>query len=398
MTPLLLGFNTLDWILVLVVLGYALSGYWQGFITGAFATVGLLAGGAFGIWLAPLVLGEASPSLWVSLGALFLVILSASICQALMQYAGARIRASVTWQPARAVDAVGGAALSAVAALLVAWALGLAVSGSRLGEVTPAVRGSTVLAKVDEVLPDFVSGALRQFNDVVGSSFFPQYLEPFAPEDIVEVDEPPSRLLRDPDVERAGASVFKVHGTNACGRGIEGSAFLYADDRLMTNAHVVAGVGEPEVLIDGESVTATVVLYDEDLDIAVLALDDRGLRPLPLTNAKSPHQGVAVLGYPEDGPFHIQPARIRSQQRLQSPDIYGEGRVVREVFSLRGDIRPGNSGGPIVSSKGRVLGVIFAASVTDDDTGYALTSAAVADAADQGTASTDAVGTGGCAS
>src|SRR3546814_16506691 len=112
----------LAWLLLLLVAAYALSGDWQGFITGAFATIGLLAGGIFGIWLAPMVLGEADPSLGVSLGALFIVILAASLGQALLQYAGARVREKITWQPARAVDAVGGAALSAVAVLLVAWA------------------------------------------------------------------------------------------------------------------------------------------------------------------------------------------------------------------------------------------------------------------------------------
>ena len=137
--------NLLDWFLVVVVLAYALSGYWQGFVTGAFATAGLLLGGLLGIWLAPIALGNAEPSLLVSLGALFIVIVTASLGQAALQYAGARIRDTITWQPIRAVDAVGGAVLSAVAVLLVAWALGVAISGSRLGGVTSLVRESAVL-------------------------------------------------------------------------------------------------------------------------------------------------------------------------------------------------------------------------------------------------------------
>ena len=137
--------NLLDWLLLLVVLAYALSGYWQGFVTGAFATAGLLLGGLFGLWLAPVALGDANPSIWVSLGALFIVILSATLGQAFLQYAGARIRDKISWQPVRAVDAVGGSVLSAAAVLLVAWALGVAVSGSRIGPVTPIVRESAVL-------------------------------------------------------------------------------------------------------------------------------------------------------------------------------------------------------------------------------------------------------------
>ena len=390
--------NLLDWLLLLLVAAYALSGYWQGFVTGAFATAGLLLGGLFGIWLAPLVLGHADPSLWVSLGALFIVILAASLGQAVLQYAGARIREKITWQPARALDAIGGAVLSAVAVLIVAWALGVAISGSRIGQVTPMVRESAVLAKVNGALPQSAGNLLQAFNNVVGTTFFPRYLEPFAPERIVDVPPGPERLLTDPDVVRAEDSVLKVRGSNDCGRGVEGTGFLYAADRLMTNAHVVAGVDDPEVEIDGESVDADVVYYNADLDVAVLEVESGNLPTLPFDLGAEPEDGVAILGYPQDGPYDVQVGRIRSEQRLRSPDIYGNGTVIREVFSLRGLVRPGNSGGPIVTSAGDVAGVVFAASVTDDETGYALTADQVAQSGVDGRTSTDEVSTGDCAS
>jgi S1-C subfamily serine protease len=389
--------NLLDWLLVVLVLAYALSGYWQGFITGAFATLGLLLGGLFGIWLAPTALGNADPSLLVSLGALFIVILSASLGQALFQFAGSRIRDKITWQPVRAVDAIGGAALSAVAVLLVAWALGVAISGSRIGSITPLVRESTVLGEVDELLPESANGALNAFNDVVGTSFFPRYLEPFAPERIVEVGPGPRRLLRDPDVEQAAASVVKVRGTNDCGRGVEGSAFLYATNRLMTNAHDVAGVDNPEVDLGDTTLPAQVVYYNPDIDVAVLAYDSGDSPTLDFDRTAGAGTGVAVLGYPEDGPYDVQPARIRAQQRLRSPDIYGNGTVIRDVYSIRGLIRPGNSGGPLVSGRGDVVGVVFAASVNDRETGYALTAGQVSDAATAGISGAAEVSTGGCA-
>jgi S1-C subfamily serine protease len=389
--------NLLDWLLVVLVLAYALSGYWQGFITGAFATGGLLLGGLFGVWLAPIALGDANPSLMVSLGALFIVILAASLGQAVLQFAGSRIRDRITWQPVRAIDAVGGALLSAFAVLLVAWALGVAISGSRIGGVTPLVRSSTVLGHVDEVLPQSAGSALQTFNDVVGTSFFPRYLEPFAPERIVEVGPGPRRLLSDPDVERAADSVLKVRGTNNCGRGVEGSGFLYAPNRLMTNAHVVAGVDDPEVMMSDGSVPAEVVYYNPDIDVAVLALDSGETPALLLDRTAQPQDGVAILGYPQDGPYHVEPARIRAEQRLRSPNIYGDGAVIREVYSLRGRILPGNSGGPIVSSAGDVVGVVFAASVTDHDTGYALTASQVASSAASGELSSSEVSTGDCA-
>ena len=389
--------NVLDWLLIVLVLAYALSGYWQGFVTGAFATTGLVLGGLLGVWLAPIVLGDANPSLFVSLGALFLVILAASIGQAILQFSGARVRDRITWQPVRALDAVGGAALSAVAVLLVSWALGVAVAGAGLGGVSPMVRNSAVLAWVDHRLPDSADGVLNAFNNVVGTTFFPRYLEPFAPERIVEVGPGPRRLLTDPDVQDAAPAVLTVRGENDCGRGVEGTGFVYSPGRLMTNAHVVAGVDDPEVVVNGSSVQAEVVYYNPDLDVAVLELDTSGVPSLEFDREAKQEDGVAILGYPQDGPFNVQPGRIRAEQRLRSPNIYGDGTVIREVFSLRGLVRPGNSGGPIVSSAGDVVGVVFAASVTDRDTGYAITADQVARSATTGISNDSPVSTGDCA-
>jgi len=389
--------NVLDWLLIVLVLAYALSGYWQGFVTGAFATTGLVLGGLVGVWLAPIVLGDANPSLFVSLGALFIVILSASLGQAVLQFSGARVRDRITWQPVRALDAVGGAALSAVAVLLVSWALGVAVAGAGLGGVSPMVRNSAVLGWVDHRLPDSADGVLNAFNNVVGTTFFPRYLEPFAPERIVEVGPGPRRLLTDPDVRDAAPAVLKVRGENDCGRGVEGTGFVYSPGRLMTNAHVVAGVDSPEVEVNGSSEQAEVVYYNPDLDVAVLELDTSGVPTLQFDREAKQADGVAILGYPQDGPFNVQPGRIRAEQRLRSPNIYGDGTVLREVFSLRGLVRPGNSGGPIVSSAGDVVGVVFAASVTDRDTGYAITADQVARSATSGISNDSPVSTGDCA-
>ncbi|QSR29271.1 serine protease [Nocardioides sp. S5] len=388
--------NVLDWCLVALVGIYALSGYWQGFITGAAATAGLLIGGLLGIWAAPLALGDAAPSLWVSLGALFIVILSASLGQAVFQWFGARLRDRITWQPVRALDAVGGSALSAVAVLLVAWALGVAVSGTRIGAITPLVRDSAILARVDQTLPPDSGKVLATFNNVVGTTFFPRYLEPFAPERIVAVKPGDPRMLTDPDVMAAETSVVKVRGANGCGSGVEGTGFFYAPGRLMTNAHVVAGVTRPEVEVGGSSVVASVVLYDADLDIAVLSVPDVGVPQLAFDTEAEPRDPIAVLGYPEDGPYDVQSGRIRAEQRLRSPDIYGDGTVIRQVYSLRALIRPGNSGGPIVTSAGEVAGLVFAASVSDRDTGYALTASQVAESAAAGVTRESPVDTGTC--
>ncbi len=389
--------NFLDWVLVVVALAYGVSGYWQGFISGAFATLGLLVGGFIGILVAPQLLGDAAPSIWVSLGALFVVLVCASFGQAILQFAGARIRDRITWQPVRALDAVGGAALSMAAALVVAWALGVAVSGSALPGISSQVRSSAVLSRVDSVMPGSADRVLNAFNEVVGSSFFPRYLEPFAPERIIEVGPPPGRIGRDPEVQAAEQSVLKIRGENDCGRGVEGTGFLYSPDRVMTNAHVVAGVDEPTVLVGDQELSGQVVYYNPDIDVAVLAVEGANRPFLRFDKTGQARQAAAVLGYPQDGPYNVQAARIRGEQRLRSPDIYGRGSVVREVFSLRSLVRPGNSGGPLVSDDGDVLGVIFAASVSDRQTGYALTADQVSQGAAAGITSNNAVDTGDCA-
>ena len=389
--------NILDWCLVVLALAYAVSGYWQGFIAGAFATVGLVLGGLLGIWIAPMLLGDAAPSLWVSLGALFVVLVTASLGQAALQYAGVRLRSTITWQPIRAVDAVGGAALSVVAVLVVAWMLGVAISGSRLPGISPQVRDSRVLIAVNDVMPMRAQQALKGFDGVVGSSFFPRYLEPFARERIVSVAPAERRVLRDPDIRRAARSVYKIRSNNRCGSGVEGTGFLYSQGRLMTNAHVVAGVTDPVVRVGDKEVRGTVVYYNSDIDVAVIAVPSLTGPTISFdTTGQEGDQG-AVLGFPQDGPFDAQPARIRSDQRLRSPDIYGNGSVTRNVFSVRGAIRPGNSGGPLVSTDGKVLGVIFAASVSDTETGYALTADQVGRAAAIGQQSTGQVSSGNCA-
>lgn len=389
--------NVIDWCLLVLVVLYALSGYWQGFIAGAFSTAGLVIGGILGIKLAPVLLGDAAPSMWVSLGALFVVLVAASIGQGLFQYAGARVRDRVKWRPIRAVDAIGGAALSVVAVLLVSWMLGVAISGSRIPTVGPLVRDSVVLSKVNQLMPRRAQQTLQAFDDLVGSSFFPRYLEPFAPERIVNVGPAPAGVLKDPEVRKAQQGVFKIRSSNSCGDGVEGTGFLYAPHRLMTNAHVVAGVTAPRVTIGSRTVSAKTVYYNPRLDVAVLAVPDLNQPTLRFDPRGEARQSGVVLGFPQDGPFNAQPARIRSEQRLRSPDIYGNSVVTREVYSLRSLIRPGNSGGPLVSLDGRVLGVIFAASLSDSNTGYALTANQVADAAQSGMEADTAVRTGNCA-
>ena len=390
--------NGLDWLLILVVLAYAFSGYRQGFVVGAMSTFGLLAGGYLGVVVAPALLDGFDSSMSLSVIALFMVLVFATLGQAVGALLGSLMRERITWQPVRALDAVGGAALSSAAVLLVAWALAVAVTSSQLSYLGNEVRTSKVLRGVDEALPGEAHNAVDAFSNIVNSSMFPRYLEPFATEHIRPVAPPGPAIAHKPGVDRAAKSVVKVIGTSSeCGESVEGSGFVFATDRVMTNAHVVAGVSDPVVVLAGQQYDATTVLYDSDTDVAVLAVNGiaaPGLVFAPGDNDRG--RKGAVLGFPENGPYDIEPARIRDEQRLSSPDIYGSGHVERDVYSLYAKVRPGNSGGPLVSARGRVLGMVFAASVSDSHTGYALTADQVSRAAHNGVIAHREVGTGGC--
>lgn len=389
--------NILDLLLILLTLAYGVSGYWQGFVTGASATVGLLIGGLLGIVVIPHLLGGFEPSVGLSLMALVTVLVTASVGQALGAYGGGWVRGHITWEPARALDAVGGALLSMAAVLVVCWAIGYAVSGARLPAIADEVRESSVLDGVDQVMPNVADDALSAFNEVVASDLFPRYIEPFATERIPDVEAPAARILRRPGVEAAEESVVKILGDAECNRSVEGSGFAYGPERVMTNAHVVAGVQEPKVFVpDGDPMDARVVLFDPWKDIAVLAVPDLGRAPLGFAADVESGADAAVVGYPNNGPLTVEPVRVRGDHALIGRDIYGEDRVTRDVLSLRGQVQQGNSGGPLVGDDGSVYGVVFAASMTDPDTGYALSLSEISRAVELADDAEEAVSTGRC--
>ncbi|MEI8407935.1 MULTISPECIES: MarP family serine protease [unclassified Kribbella] len=388
--------SKLDYALLIITGLVAISGYIEGFVLGACATLGLLGGAAVGVWGVPRILDNFSPSVSVSFAALVLVVILASIGRTIGAVLGSRLRNKISWTPVKAVDALGGAALAAVSVLIVSWVLGVAVSGARIPSVTSAVRGSQVLAKVDQVLPNRADQALQAFNDVVNTDLFPRFLDPFVPERIRETQPPDGEIARQRPVRDAYSRIAKITGVANCSRGLEGSGFVYAPQRVMTNAHVVAGVGAPQVEVDGRSYEATVVVFDPEVDIAVLYVPELKLTPLSFDFTAKADDPAVVLGYPENGPFDSEPARIRSEERLRGPDIYGDKTVTREAFSIWASVRPGNSGGPLLSSKGTVYGVVFAASVEDNRTGYVLTAEQVSDDAKEGATATQEVSTRTC--
>jgi len=394
------GVSLLDVVLVLAGLSFGFSGYRQGFVVGVLSFFGFLGGGVLGMSVAPELVGSWDPGLLQALVAVGIVLAAAVVGQVLAAFLGGRLRERITWHPARLVDATAGALTSVTAMLIVTWFVASALAQSPLDVLTGQVRESRVLLAVDRVMPDRASTLFTSFRDVLDRNGFPQVFSGIGAERILPVPTPDERVADTRAVRRAAGSIVKVLGVAvSCERQVEGSGFVYARERVMTNAHVVAGVSSPRVQIGGEgrSYVARVVHYDPRRDVAVLAVPDLPSRPLDFAAEAERGDSAVVAGFPEDGPFTAVPARIRAQQPVRGPDIYRRGEVTRDVYAVRAVVRQGNSGGPLLAPDGDVYGVVFAASLTDDETGYALTAAEVAGAAGAGASAQSRVGTGDCA-
>lgn len=380
---------------LLVLIGlYAYTGWVNGFVSNFFSGMGLVLGFVLGIVVAPLVFGERSGGPATGLMALALVFAVAGVGNLIGLRIGHALR--IRQGPGRTVDAVAGAAFGTAVVMAVSWAVGYAVSTSTLPYISTVVRESVVLARVDSVMPTRAGDLLRSFTDTLTTDVFPQYLDPFQAEVIPSTQSPDESVLRRRGVRAARDSVVTVRGEAECRRTVEGSGFVIAADRVMTNTHVVAGVSAPIVTLGDRRLRATTVVFDEDLDLAVLAVPGMNGRPLRFDTRAEEGDPAAVLGFPENGPFDARAARIRARIDLRGPDIRGRGRVARDVFSIRALVRSGNSGGPLVSEDGDVVGVIFAASISDEETGYAVTAAEAFPVAREGIRAADAVGTGAC--
>ncbi len=390
----------LDIAVLALAVAFAVSGFRQGFLTAALSFVGFFGGAVLGAQVAePIARTVAErPNARVAI-AVAVVLAVALGGQVLAVWVGGELRKRLTWQPAQRVDAVLGAVVSAVAVLLVVWMVATPLAAAPYPRLSAAVRDSQVVRAIDEVVPRPVRALYASLRDLVRQYDFPEVFGPLVPTRVRDVQPPDQALAGSVAVDRSRGSVLKITGVaEACARRIEGSGFVYARDRVMTNAHVVAGVDRPRVQVGTEQRAATVVLYDPRRDVAVLRVPGLGLRPLPFAErpAESGDDAI-VVGYPEDGPFFVGPARVRDRLEIRGPDIYDDRTVTREVYAILGDVRSGNSGGPLLAPDGSVYGVIFAAAVDQQRTGFALTAAEVAGAARTGGTAATKVSTGDCA-
>jgi S1-C subfamily serine protease len=390
--------DALDLILVLLIVLSAFSGFRQGFVVGVLSFVGLLGGAVIGAQLAPLVAkhfaGTIAPFAGVAI-----VFAIASLGRIGAGALGGIVRRRLRWQPARTVDSVGGAVVSGLAVLLIAWFIGSSLVQAPFPSVARQVNGSRVLAAVDHQVPTRVRGWFADFRALVADGGFPQVFGALGAERIIPVSPPDLAVIGQPGVRAAAASVVKVIGdAKSCSRRIEGSGFVYADGRVMTNAHVVAGVHNPQVQVGGvgPQLAATVVYFDPKVDVAILEVANLHAKPLAFSGVLGSSADAVVAGFPEDGPYQTVAARIRGAELARGPDIYQDADVTRNIYAVRAQVEPGNSGGPLLSTDGSVAGVVFGRAVNDPSTGYALTASQVSAAATAGRTATAPVSTRGC--
>ena len=397
--------NELDIWLLVAALWIAVVGYSQGLVVGILSVIGFLGGGLVAVYVLPVVwdalTDNAEVNTTAAVIAVVVVIVCASVGQALTTHLGNKLRRHITWSPARALDATGGALVNVVAMLLVAWLIGSALAGTTLPTLGKEVRNSKVLLGVSQALPDQAATWFADFSSVLAQNGFPQVFSPFSNEPITDVQPPDPALANSPVANRAQRSIVKVMGTApSCGKVLEGTGFVFSDRRVMTNAHVVGGVDEPTVQIGGEGrkYDAKVVLYDWRRDIAVLDVPDLKAPVLRFTEKDaSSGDGAIVAGFPENGAYDVRAARVRGRITANGPDIYHRGTVRRDVYSLFATVRQGNSGGPLLTPDGKVYGVVFAKSLDDAETGYALTVDEIREDITKGRTAAQQVGSDSCA-
>ncbi len=390
--------NLVDLLIVALAVAYGVAGYRNGALAGALSFGGFIGGALLGAQLAtPLGTRLAHGQAQVPV-AVVCVLVIALAGQLLGVWIAGRLRSKITWHPARALDSGLGTVLSVVGVLVVSWMLAVPLASSPFPGVSREVRSSAVVHSIDAAMPGPVREVYSSLRQVIDRTGFPEVFGALQPSRILGVDPPDSALARSAAVTKARPSVVKIRGVApSCDRASEGSGFVYAAGRVMTNAHVVAGTRQVTVYAGSRQYAARVVLYDPETDIAVLSVP--GLDEPVLNFAPSAPAGGAdaiVLGYPEDGPFDAQPARVRDQETARGNDIYGDRTVTRQIFAIRALVRPGNSGGPLLDPSGRVLGVVFATAVDSSDTGFVLTAKQVASDASTGRTASAAVGTQGC--
>jgi len=387
----------LDIVLIVMLVIALIVGAARGFIASLGSLIGLVVGVLAAWWLVPLVNDAWPYPEWRSLVVVGLALVLVLGGTAIGAGIAGKIRSGVDRTPLRIIDRLLGAAAGVVATALALSLIGASVTATGAPMLAPAIGSSQVLQTIDRYTPTPVSQAMAQLRAIVLDDGIPRLGELLAPQ--AEATEPPI-ALDDPELAAAAASVARVSGTAyACGTSSTGSGFVIAADRVVTNAHVIAGVDEPLVqLPGGQALAGRVVYFDAVDDIAVIAVDGLDAQPLALGDVLTPGSAAVVQGYPLGGPFTQNNAQVLSTGTVPVPDIYSDRSEPREIYTLEALVRPGNSGGPVLTGDGVVVGIVFARGQNDDTRGYAATNTELVEVAAAASGLTDPVSSGDCTS
>ncbi|MER5436421.1 MarP family serine protease [Streptomyces sp. NPDC002588] len=388
--------DLLDILLVLVILAYAGSGYRRGLVAGCVSLAGFVGGAVVGVWVLPWVMDLVTPGTTAAtLTAVFTVLVPAAAGHELAGRLALRLRRELDRGPLRVADGVGGAAANAVAVMIVAWVAASVLGASSSPVVTSSIRDSKLLGAVQDAMPDTTPAWFSNATSALTAAGFPQVFNPFENESTAQVAEPSGDSVTPTATEAAKLSTVKIEGSSG-DQGREGSGFVYAREHVMTNAHVVAGIDHPSVRVGGvgASYDAQVVFFDPDKDVAVLYVPQLRTPVLRFDDSAKRGDEAVVAGYPQDGDLNLQAATVANRVKATGRNIYNDATVTREIYSIRSTVRPGNSGGPLLTTDGQVYGVVFARSTSDDETGYVLTAAEVSGDAKRAATATRPVDTG----
>jgi S1-C subfamily serine protease len=378
----------LDWMIFVFVVILALFGLRQGFIVGVLSFGGFALGAFIGTRLGPLLLPQGSASPYAPAFGLVGALLAGAILATGLEGLGWRLRRTTLLIPGVGLlDGALGAALSAALGLGIVWIIAaVAAQIPAAGQLRADIQRSAILSELNQLLPPSgpILNALARLDPL-----------PSIPGRLPALAAPPPRIAADPGVRAASHSVVRVLGT-ACGLAIEGSGWVARPEEVLTNAHVVAGESDTTVEVEGRppGLAAQAIAFDPTHDLAVLRVPGLGLPALSLVSSPPDGRGGAILGYPENGPFDVQAGRIGQTEQVVTQDAYGRGPVSRLLTPLRGLVRPGNSGGPVVDSSGEVLTTVFAGTTgAGPPGGYGVANATVAHVLEGADAP---VGTGPC--
>ncbi len=389
-------FTLLDVVLVVVLLGYLVAGLRNGFLVTLGGIAGFVAGAVAAFFAIPLVSGWVPNNPWRLIAVIGTVLVLVIVGQGLGSTLGASIRRWSDFPPLRVVDRILGGVVNVVVAALVLSMLAFSVGTLGVPALSRQIASSQVIHGIDAITPGPVRSWLAQLRSIAVDEGIPTILEGVgsaAPAAVV-----PDATVDTPELAAAAASVVRITGTAyQCGQNQTGSGFVVAPGRVITNAHVVAGVGEPVVEVPDEgALPGRVVKLDTARDIAVIAVEDLQAAPLPLGEELANGTTAAFAGYPAGGPYRIQPAGVQGLTSVLVNNIYGVDAQALTVYSLAANVQQGNSGGPLLDLQGRVAGVVFAKSTADAPVGYALSLEELRPIAESAMGLEDAVSAGQC--